>query len=336
MVKEAVGLSGGMLIIWNSDLLEAIFSFFGRGFVGVLVKWKSSNDTCFLVNVYSPCAFDDKKEVWRDLLLCKRSFGGVDWCVAGDFNAVTSVDERKGIGGTHNSREISGFNHFISEMDLVDIPVLGKRYTWFSGDGIAKSRLDRFLLTEDVITKWNVAAQWVGDRDISDHCPIWLDCAVYDWGPKPFRFNNCWIQHNEFKAFVAEYWKGFNVRGWKIYAFKEKLKLLREKLREWNKEVFDYLDLNIKNIVKDINVLDGLVETGNVQELERRKDFSSLFWQQVRAKENLIKQKARCKWIAEGDANTCYFHACVRGRRRRNQLLALKKEGGWIDGVGGN
>lgn len=158
VVKEAVGLSGGMLIIWNSDLLEAIFSFFGRGFVGVLVKWKSSNDTCFLVNVYLPCAFDDKKEVWRDLLLCKRSFGGVDWCVAGDFNAVTSVDERKGIGGTHNSREISGFNHFISEMDLVDIPVLGKRYTWFSGDGIAKSRLDRFLLTEDVITKWNVVA----------------------------------------------------------------------------------------------------------------------------------------------------------------------------------
>lgn len=35
--------------------------------------------------------------------------------------------------------------------------------------------------------------------------------------------------------------------GWKIYAFKEKLKMLRDKLREWNKTIFGYLDLNIGN-----------------------------------------------------------------------------------------
>lgn len=36
----------------------------GRGFVGVCAKWKTSNNICFLVNVYSPCDFDGKKELW--------------------------------------------------------------------------------------------------------------------------------------------------------------------------------------------------------------------------------------------------------------------------------
>lgn len=74
------------------------------------------------MNVYSPCSYDEKK-VWRDiLLLSKRCLGGGDCCIVGDFNVVASVDERKGVGGTYSSREIFGFNHIISEMELVDVP----------------------------------------------------------------------------------------------------------------------------------------------------------------------------------------------------------------------
>lgn len=47
--------------------------------------------------------------------------------------------------------------------------------------------------------------------------------------------------------------------GWKIYAFKEKLKLLREKLWTWNRGVFSYVDLNIENIIQELNALDDFV-----------------------------------------------------------------------------
>lgn len=253
--------------------------------------------------------------------------------MAGDFNATVRASERKGGSEAYERREFAGFCQFIYEMDLIDIPVLGKKISWFSGDGRVKSRLDRLLLIEELISSWQVTAQWIGNRDNSDHCPIWIDCLTLDWGPKPFRFNNCWLGHKDFKVFVEDCWKSFNVRGWKMFAFKEKLKLLREKLREWNEDIFYYMDLNIKNIVQEINVLDDLVDASDFQQPERRKELSSLFWQQVHAKESLIKQKTRCKWIAERDVNTRYFHACVRGRRRRNQLLALKKGDFWIKGV---
>lgn len=35
----------------------------------------------------------------------------------------------------------------------------------------------------------------------------------------------------------------------------------------------------------------------------------------------------------EGDANARYCHACVCGRRRRNQLLALRKGDLWVEDV---
>lgn len=60
------------------------------------------------------------------------------------------------------------------------------------------NRLDRFLLSEDQrISTWQISAQWVGARDISDHCPTCLACLVVDWGPKPFRFNNYLLEHED-------------------------------------------------------------------------------------------------------------------------------------------
>lgn len=76
VAKDTVGLSGGLIIIWDADELDAILSFSGTAFIGVCVKKKNSADVYFLVNAYSPCIWDRKKEFWRDLLLCKRCFGG--------------------------------------------------------------------------------------------------------------------------------------------------------------------------------------------------------------------------------------------------------------------
>ncbi|MCI12574.1 endonuclease/exonuclease/phosphatase family protein, partial [Trifolium medium] len=54
---------------------------------------------------------------------------------------------------------------------MVDLPVSGKKFTWFSADGRSMSRSDRFLLSDGIIDNWKATGQWVGDRDISDHCP---------------------------------------------------------------------------------------------------------------------------------------------------------------------
>lgn len=64
------------------------------------------------------------------------------------------------------------------------------------------SRLDRFLVSEGLIARWNISGQCIGNRDISDHCPIWLLRSTKNWGPKPFRFINGWFEHKDFNTFV--------------------------------------------------------------------------------------------------------------------------------------
>jgi hypothetical protein len=105
-------------------------------------------------------------------------------------------------------------------------------------------------------------------------------------------------------------------------------------LRKWNKEVFGYIDLNIEKTVKELNVLEGLMEGSDANiDPTIRKCLNIDFWNQLHLKESLIKQKSRMKWVQEGDSNSRYFHESIKSRRRKNQLVALKDGDHWIQGV---
>lgn len=185
--------------------------------------------------------------------MSKMGFRGLFWYIFGDFNAVKNCSERKGVSQIFNDSKHLGFQQLINDLNLVDLPVLGKEFTWFKLDGSAMSRLDMFRLYESWISLWSLSALWVSERDISDHCPIMLKGEVNNWGPKPFRFNNCWLQHCDFKPFVEKSLSELHVSGWKIFGFKEKLKLLKLKLKEWNVELFGFLDEQIAKFVAGLN-----------------------------------------------------------------------------------
>ncbi|XP_058759398.1 uncharacterized protein LOC131632678 [Vicia villosa] len=224
------GRSGGLLSLWNNEKLEVLLSFKGEGFLGIKLRWE--HNFYYVINVYSSCDLIKKKALWEELLSLKESFKDGEWIVGGDFNAVKDGKERKGKVGLVNNREADLFAEFIDKSSLVDVPCKGKKFTWFSGDGKAKSRIDRFLLSSVVINRWEVVGQLIGDRDISDHCPIWIKTNIANWGPKPFKFNNEWFSLDSFLPFVEKAWKSMVVEGRGDYVLKEKLRILKDKLKE--------------------------------------------------------------------------------------------------------
>jgi hypothetical protein len=251
VVKDLVGLSGDLLVMWNSDSFNLVNSFSGESYLGITVEREGA--VTHLVNIYSPCSLSGKKKLWEDLLEIKQLFTGGKCCLRGDFNAILHSSERKGASVDSRQGERMMFNRFVEEMEMIDVPVLGKKVSWVSADGKSMSRLDRFILSDGFITKFGIIGQWIGNRNIFDHCPIWLYASAKNWDPKPFRAINGCLEHPDFLVFLESCWKSFDILGTKAYVLKEKLRFLKEILKKWNKEVFGILDLNIDKTVKELN-----------------------------------------------------------------------------------
>jgi len=63
---------------------------------------------------------------------------------------------------------------------------------WYRSNGIAKSRIDRILVSPEWLEQWHDCKQYAQVRQVFDHCALVLKTSVIDWGPKPFRVLNVW------------------------------------------------------------------------------------------------------------------------------------------------
>lgn len=118
------------------------------------------------------------------------------------------------------------------------------------------SRLDRFLMSPDM---WSMYNNWIQSgirRSVSDHCAITLAAGVVDWGPKPFRSLDVWLEHLGFTNFVEAQWSSLQIDGWAAFRCKTKLQRLKQWLREWNRDVFGNINKEIELAAQKVDGID--------------------------------------------------------------------------------
>ncbi|KHN34256.1 hypothetical protein glysoja_035891, partial [Glycine soja] len=128
----AVNTAGGLLCIWNNNNFQVEVKTAERGFI-------------MLEGIQS-------------------------WCMVGDFNCIRHPAER--LGSRHSNSEanlIAKFNDWLAEMEIDDIPCVGKPFTWVRPNGSCKN-----------------------------HCPILMNSKCTDWGPKPFRVFDAWLSNKDY------------------------------------------------------------------------------------------------------------------------------------------
>lgn len=91
VAKDSMGMSGGLLCIWNSKMLNKIKVIKGENFIGIEGVWGSEEIPVKIINVYSPCQLASKRALWEELRNLAKGKGG-KWCFVGDFNAVRKAD----------------------------------------------------------------------------------------------------------------------------------------------------------------------------------------------------------------------------------------------------
>lgn len=221
-----------------------------------------------MANVYAPCEDGAKQRLWASLTARLQSLGRRRICVCGDFNAVKHVDERRSSRVGHRSLDHIPFSQFIDDNSLVDLPLQGRKFTWFKGDGLSMSRLDRFLLSEEWCLDWPNCQQVARLRGLSDHCALVLSESEDDWGPKPSRMLKCWRDIPGYQLFVKERWGSLQVDGWGGFVMKEKLKMIKMALKDWHKAHAQNLPSRIDSRKARLAVLDLKGEEEDLSEDE--------------------------------------------------------------------
>lgn len=190
-ISSSEGASGGLITLWNSEIFKIQSVITHKHFI--LAEGSLDNGFhCALLNIYAPNDPIVRRNLWMEVALLKSS-SQLPWCVGGDFNTIKSITERTGC--TKLDRSMRDFLNFINVMELQDIPLLGRKFTWSNfQDEEIHSRLDRFLLSQEFLDRFNFS-QWGLHRPISDHYPIMLAQDIRNWGPKPFKFQDAWLSN---------------------------------------------------------------------------------------------------------------------------------------------
>lgn len=126
----------------------------------------------------------------------------------GDFNAIISQNEKKG-GLSFASSSSHNFASDLSNLGLIDLGFHGYPYTWSNkrvGIDNIQQRLDRGVGNTDWISLFPLATIHHLPAIGSDHAPILLNTSVETNEPKPFRFENMWIDDKSCFDTVHQGW----------------------------------------------------------------------------------------------------------------------------------
>ena len=115
-----------------------------------------------------------------------------------------------------------------------------------------------------------------------------------------------------------------------MFQFQQKLKLLKDSIKKWNKESFGNI-FQAKQALEckmqtnqDQGMSMGFSEELQIQEKSLLQEFS----RQEQQEEVYWNQKYRFKWLQEGECNTSFFHKVAIEHRQGNRLARLKTEEG--------
>ncbi|XP_071727035.1 uncharacterized protein [Rutidosis leptorrhynchoides] len=315
---------------WNTEEFIAEQSVIEEFFIAIKGKWKGRDDESIIVNVYGPHKDTNKVKMWASL---EKFVGDYDvaWILCGDFNEVREQSERQNCDFIE--RRVIWFNEFINKSSLIEVPLGGKRFTRICDNGIKFSKLDRFLISEKTNHLWEELSALVLERKLSDHCPIVLRDRVIDFDPKPTKVFDEWLEAKGCEQVIKEAWSK-KIEGRRPDCiFRNKLKNVKYALKEWSFKTMGKIDIKIEELKAAATEWEATAEVRNITEDERSiwLDTRRKWLEREKTKSNMAKQKARVKWIVEGEENSKFFHSVIKRRLSKQNIRGLNINGVWSE-----
>ncbi|GKE12012.1 RNA-directed DNA polymerase, eukaryota [Tanacetum coccineum] len=271
-ISEAVGNSGGILCVWDPSVFRKEHHVVSDNFVALYGSWVSNQASLLVVSIYAPQCMEDR------------------------------------LGSVYNAQGANEFNSFISNSGLVEIQLEGYSFTWSLQSAKKMSKLDRFFVSDGLLSLFPHLSGICLDRHLSDHRPILLREVVTDYGPSPFRVYHSWFSLQGFDQMVLETWNNIDLDDKnKMVRFKKKLQILKKEIRSW---------VNDCKKNQSGRLVDLRSKLCHIDKSSDARDYM---------------QKAKIQWAIEGDENSKFFHGIINRKRANLAIKGVMVDGEWVD-----
>ncbi|KAK9705496.1 hypothetical protein RND81_07G061400 [Saponaria officinalis] len=140
---------------------------------------------------------------------------------------------------------------------------------------------------------------------------------------KGFKYYNMWALDENFLKIVEDLWCG--CAGTPMFQLTQRLKAVKRGLKQLNRERFS-------NVETRFSIASQSLEEAQRKLHERpgdsglssvEKSLAAEVAVLLKARNMFLVQKEKCKWLAEGDDNTAFFHASIKKRRQCNKVFQI-------------
>ncbi|GKD83235.1 RNA-directed DNA polymerase, eukaryota, partial [Tanacetum coccineum] len=302
-----------------------------ENFVIVRGVWLKSGIDLMIMVVYAPQEANEKCMLWDYLAHVSNQWVG-KLVMMGNFNEVRYKSDR--YGSNFNAHDAEIFNSFIYNAGLDEVPLGGSAYTWCLKSASKMSKLDRFFVSENLLSMCPNITAITLERFISDHRPILLREVRYDYGPIPFRFYRYWLEVDGFDKLVRDSWNVAPVNKKNaIRNFMGKLKFLKDRIRSWLSIHRSNSRGEIYFLKEELRSCDEVIDKGDCSNevVHKRTEILNKIHQVNNIQASEIAQKAKIKWAIEGYENVKFFHGMLNKKRNQSNIRGIMVNGTWVD-----
>ncbi|GJR91055.1 RNA-directed DNA polymerase, eukaryota, reverse transcriptase zinc-binding domain protein [Tanacetum coccineum] len=321
-----------IVVGWNVDEVDVMVIQSCSQTILCLVEIIQTKVMFFVSFVYASNSCVERRNLWNELTMHKNSVSHKAWVLMGDFN-VTLKPEEHSNGSSNMTVDMCDFKDAVNKLEVEDLYSSVFQFTWTKSlkNSMCSTlkKLDRIMVNDEFLLQFEKAYGIFLPYLISDHSPsIMTFPKSISKKRESFRFANYVADKEEFLDVVREGWN-HDVRGCHMYRVVQKLKVLKKPLNQlnWqNGNLFEKVNILKEKLKEAQSEVDA--DPFNFAKRENAVNLGNEYSKSAEDELKLVHQKAKIRWLEEGDRNTSYFHNILKARKHKSRIESIYCEDG--------
>ncbi|WMV41202.1 hypothetical protein MTR67_034587 [Solanum verrucosum] len=228
--------NGKIWLFWSNEVTGSILEQHEQH-ITVTFKYTDIPDKFMMSFIYAKCKEYMRRPLWDRLLFYANM--EIPWCTSGDFNVITSIEEKFG-GIPYNIHKSFEFVGVIEACGLTDIGYTGLPFTWCNQRDVEArvwKRLDKAMVND----------KWANESHI-----------------KYFKFLHFWVENGTFMKAVQQCWEK-EVSGNPMWRLHQKIKRVSTTLSNWSKQEYGDIFAKVREFEDNIRKSEEELMTNNTE-----------------------------------------------------------------------